>query len=435
MPSVIKIENLSKKYLISERPSQGQAYQYTALRDVLTRQLARPVAALRQMIGGTRDSQESRRQNENADFWALKDVCLEVKQGDRVAIVGRNGAGKSTLLKILSRITEPTEGRVRIKGRVASLLEVGTGFHPELTGRENIFLNGSILGLSRRDIMARFDDIVAFADIGRFLETPVKRYSSGMYVRLAFAVAAYVEPDVLLVDEVLAVGDAAFQKKCLDRMGKATQEGRTVLFVSHNMPAVTQLCDKGVWIDGGVVREVGTSEEVVKKYLASGSESPSEREWRFPGDAPGDDGVRLLGCRLKQRGRNSSIIDINEKCSIEIDFQLLESRPNLITGVTFTDAFNSCLFAHCDWRPNDLGKGIFRKTVEVPSHIFAEGKVNILIQILYYDPFKRSVWQPDVLGFDAIDTNEESSVRGPVKGGWPGAVRLNLPWGDAVKID
>ncbi len=434
MSPVIQIENLSKKYLIRERPTQAQAYQYTALRDVIARQMARPFAAVKRLVDGGSSSRSKGEQSEASEFWALDDVCLEVNQGDRVAIAGRNGAGKSTLLKILSCITEPTKGRVRIKGRVASLLEVGTGFHPELSGRENIFLNGSILGMSRNDINSRFDDIVQFADIGRFLDTPVKRYSSGMYVRLAFAVAAHIEPDVLLVDEVLAVGDAAFQKKCLDRMGQATQEGRTVLFVSHNMPAVTQLCDRGVWIDGGVVRQIGSSEDVVKEYLASGSESPSQQKWTYPGDAPGDDCVRLLGCRLKQRGTISSIIDINETCTIEMDFQVLEARPNLITGVTFLDAFNSCLFAHCDWRPNDLGTGIFRKSVDVPACTFAEGQVNILIQMLYYDPFRRSVWQPDVLGFDAIDTDAERSVRGPVKGGWPGAVRLSLPWGDAAPI-
>lgn len=434
MSSVIQIENLSKKYLIRERPTQAQAYQYTALRDIIARQMVRPFAAMKGFFNGGNASDPKGLPSESSEFWALDDVCLQINQGDRVAIVGRNGAGKSTLLKILSRITEPTKGRVRIKGRVASLLEVGTGFHPELTGRENIFLNGSILGMSRTDIQSRFDEIVSFADIGRFLDTPVKRYSSGMYVRLAFAVAAHVEPDVLLVDEVLAVGDAAFQKKCLDRMGQATQEGRTVLFVSHNMPAVTQLCDQGVWIDGGVVRQTGTSETVVKEYLASGSESPSEQKWTYPGDAPGDECVRLLGCRLKQRGTTTSIIDINAKCTIELDFQVLQGRPNLVTGVTFLDAFNSCLFAHCDWRPNDLRPGVFRKSVEVPACTFAEGQVNILIQMLYYDPFRRSVWEPDVLGFEAIDTDSEGSVRGPVKGGWPGVVRLNLPWGEAKPL-
>jgi lipopolysaccharide transport system ATP-binding protein len=433
MPPVIEIESLSKRYLIQERPGPEQAYQYTALRDVLARQFAKPARMLRRILGGP-SPEAAPKSGGKVDFWALHDINLQVNQGDRVAIVGRNGAGKSTLLKILSRITEPTKGRVRIKGRVASLLEVGTGFHPELTGRENIYLNGSILGMTRNDIKARFNDIVEFADIGRFLDTPVKRYSSGMYVRLAFAVAAHVEPDVLLVDEVLAVGDAAFQKKCLDRMGHATQEGRTVLFVSHNMPAVTQLCDRGVWIHGGKVRSIGTSEEVVKEYLASGSENPSERSWQYPGDAPGDELVRLLGCRLKQRGDITSIVDINAPCQVEMDFEVLSARPNLVTGVTFSDAFNSVLFAHCDWRPNELGAGRFRKVVEVPAHTFAEGQINILIQLLYYEPFIRNVWAPDVLGFDAIDSSCETSIRGPVKGGWPGAVRLSLPWGDAQRL-
>ncbi len=431
MSTVIEIENVSKQYRIREVPTNDPAFQYEALRDVLTRQLARPWRAFRRW----RDQEPGApSKGSMSEFWALKDVSLEVKQGERVAIVGRNGAGKSTLLKILSRITEPTSGRIRIRGRVASLLEVGTGFHPELTGRENIFLNGSILGMTRNDIRARFDAIVEFADIGRFLDTPVKRYSSGMYVRLAFAVAAHVEPDVLLVDEVLAVGDAAFQKKCLDRMSAATGEGRTVLFVSHNMPAVTQLCDRGVWIHRGEVQHTGSSESVVKEYLAAGTQAPNHQEWEYPGEAPGNDDVRLLGCRLLQQGQLASIIDINTPCQIEMTFRVLKPRPNLVTGVTFHDAFNSCLFAHCDWRPNDLGKGVFRKVVEVPAHTFAEGQIHVLIQMLYYDPLNRSVWLPDVLGFDAIDTNAETSIRGPVKGGWPGAVRIALPWGDAERI-
>ena len=433
MSSVIEIQNISKKYQVQENPSKAQAFQYTALRDVLSQQFLRPVRAWRRWRGDASEAPVAKAKM--AEFWALKDVNFEVKQGERVAIVGRNGAGKSTLLKILSRITEPTEGRIKIKGRVASLLEVGTGFHPELTGRENIYLNGSILGMSRNDIRARFDEIVAFADIGRFLDTPVKRYSSGMYVRLAFAVAAHVEPDVLLVDEVLAVGDAAFQKRCLERMGQSTQEGRTVLFVSHNMPAVTQLCDRGIWIHGGEVRKTGDSEEVVKAYLSAGSDNVCEREWRYPGDAPGDDAIRMLGCKVRQNGDVVSIVDINRSCAIEMEFQVLKARPNLVTGVTLNDAFNQCLFSHCDWRENDLGVGVFRKTVEIPAHTFAEGQVNILIQILYFDPLHRSVWAPDILGFEAIDSGCETSVRGPAKGGWPGVLRLNLEWSETMRLE
>lgn len=239
--TVIRVENLGKKYIIGH---QQQRERYTALRDVLANS-AKGLAK--------RFNPRARVVNPNfEEFWALKDVSFEVKRGDRIGIIGRNGAGKSTLLKILSRITEPTEGRVQIKGRVASLLEVGTGFHPELTGRENIYLNGAILGMSKREIRRKFDEIVAFAEIERFLDTPVKRYSSGMYVRLAFAVAAHLEPEILVVDEVLAVGDAQFQKKCLGKMEDvAEKEGRTVLFVSHNMNAIQILCNQIIYMKSG----------------------------------------------------------------------------------------------------------------------------------------------------------------------------------------
>ncbi|MFM6781386.1 MAG: ABC transporter ATP-binding protein, partial [Dolichospermum sp.] len=213
--------------------------------------------------------------NENPEFeefWALKDVSFEIKQGDRVGIIGRNGAGKSTLLKILSRITEPTKGSIKIKGRVASLLEVGTGFHPELTGRENIFLNGAILGMGKEEIKRKFDEIVAFAEVEKFLDTPVKRYSSGMYVRLAFAVAAHLEPEILIVDEVLAVGDAAFQKKCLGKMEDVGKEGRTVIFVSHQMATVTTLCQRAIWLINGKVHQEGNADWITSKYLIYGSE-------------------------------------------------------------------------------------------------------------------------------------------------------------------
>ncbi|ANV84727.1 polysaccharide/polyol phosphate ABC transporter ATP-binding protein [Picosynechococcus sp. PCC 7003] len=253
--TVIRVENLGKKYIIGH---QQQRERYTALRDVLTNS-AKGLAK--------RFNPRARVVNPNfEEFWALKDVSFEVKRGDRIGIIGRNGAGKSTLLKILSRITEPTEGRVSIKGRVASLLEVGTGFHPELTGRENIYLNGAILGMSKREIRRKFDEIVAFAEIERFLDTPVKRYSSGMYVRLAFAVAAHLEPEILIVDEVLAVGDAQFQKKCLGKMENVGKEGRTVLFVSHNMGAIKSLCDRSIVLRNGKIIYSGNISEGINQY-------------------------------------------------------------------------------------------------------------------------------------------------------------------------
>jgi len=270
--AIIVVENLGKCYRIRH---QMERQRYKALRDVVA-----------DKVKNLFRSGKEKSQNSVEDFWALRNVSFEVKRGEVIGIIGRNGAGKSTLLKILSRITEPSEGRVRIRGRVASLLEVGTGFHPELTGRENIFLNGAILGMSRAEIRRKFDEIVAFAEVEKFLDTPVKRYSSGMYVRLAFAVAAHLEPEILIVDEVLAVGDADFQKKCLGKMESvATKEGRTVLFVSHNMGAVTQLCGRGLLLEQGVMKTSGTTEEVVKVYSRSSS-SPStadlDRNFRGP---------------------------------------------------------------------------------------------------------------------------------------------------------
>ena len=249
--TIIQVENLSKKYILGHQQEGSSSYQ--SLRETIANG-----------VGSLFKAREARAAQE--EFWALKDVSFEIKQGDRVGIIGRNGAGKSTLLKVLSRITEPTDGSIRIKGRVASLLEVGTGFHPELTGRENIYLNGAILGMSKAEIQRKFDEIVTFAEVERFLDTPVKRYSSGMYVRLAFAVAAHLEPEVLVVDEVLAVGDAQFQKKCLSKMGEVAQGGRTVLFVSHNMAAIRALCTTALVLNKGELICAGTVADCIRSY-------------------------------------------------------------------------------------------------------------------------------------------------------------------------
>lgn len=258
---IIRVENLSKKYILSHQDKE----RYSTLRDAIAHRLKTFCQSPRSHFQPQSPQQE--------DFWALKDVSFEIQRGDRVGIIGRNGAGKSTLLKILSRITEPTSGRIEINGRVASLLEVGTGFHPELTGRENIFLNGAILGMSKFEIQRKFDEIVAFAEVEKFLDTPVKRYSSGMYVRLAFAVAAHLEPEILIVDEVLAVGDAQFQKKCLGKMGSVAQAGRTILFVSHDMSAIRQLCSKAILLNQGRSVIQGETDEVMLKYLQSSEPS------------------------------------------------------------------------------------------------------------------------------------------------------------------
>jgi len=407
MTVAIKVENLSKKYVIGA----AQERQDT-LRDWL-------VAAGRSL---------RRRPTTENEFWALRDVSFEVQRGEVVGVIGRNGAGKSTLLKILSRITEPTSGRAYINGRVGSLLEVGTGFHPELTGRENIFLNGAILGMRRTEIARKFDEIVAFAEIEKFLDTPVKRYSSGMYVRLAFAVAAHLEPEILLVDEVLAVGDAAFQKKCLGKMGDVAKEGRTVLFVSHNMAAVSQLCKRSVWLEAGCLQDVGTSSEIVRKYLSRGMNRTGELKWNFD-IAPGDDEVRLLRARILQRNQLTSIIDINQPFCVEFVFTVLKTVQNLYTGILLYNIEGVCIFDSDDWKPSLLEPGKYTKYVEIPGFLLAEGEYTLALHFHFYEPFKTVILLRDQMGFEAIDSDHPDSVRGLYRGGpWPGIVRVKLNW-------
>ena len=280
-------------------------------------------------------------------FWALQDVSFEIKRGEVVDIIGRNGAGKSTLLKILSRITEPTQGYADIYGRVGSLLEVGTGFHHELTGRENIYLNGAILGMKKREIARKFDGIIAFAEVERFIDTPVKHYSSGMYLRLAFAVAAYLEPEILLVDEVLAVGDARFQRKCLNKMQDVGQHGRTVLFVSHNMPAITRLCKRVILLDGGRVLEDGPPYHVVKTYLNSGLGTSAAREWSDLSKAPGNDVMRLRAVRVRtEDGVIADALDIRQPFGIDIEYQELRNSEcfSFLGGRAARRACKGCLY-------------------------------------------------------------------------------------------
>jgi lipopolysaccharide transport system ATP-binding protein len=280
------------------------------------------------------------------EFWALKDVSFEIKQGDRVGIIGRNGAGKSTLLKILSRITEPTSGKISIKGRVASLLEVGTGFHPELTGRENIFLNGAILGMDRFEIKRKFDEIVAFAEVEKFLDTPVKRYSSGMYVRLAFAVAAHLEPEILIVDEVLAVGDAQFQKKCLGKMEDvADREGRTVLFVSHNLASLAKLCPRAILLVKGEKWLDDSSNEVIEEYINTGKEASGEVVWQNWQEAPGNGRIRLHAVRVVADGEVTADVAINQVFQVEVEFWNFKPDLEISTSIHLLDKTGVCILA------------------------------------------------------------------------------------------
>jgi homopolymeric O-antigen transport system ATP-binding protein len=364
MDTVIRSEGLSKLYRLG-----SGAHTYGRLTESMSNALKAPFRMLHRRHNGPPVDE---------DFWAVKDVSFDVKDGQAVGIIGRNGAGKTTLLKLLSRITEPTAGRAVLRGTVGSLLEVGTGFHPELTGRENVFLNGAILGMTRADINRRFDEIVEFAEVARFLDTPIKRYSSGMQVRLAFAVAAHLEPEILIVDEVLSVGDAAFQRKCLGKMGDATSEGRTVLFVSHNMSVVNRLCDRGIWMDAGRVAADGPMEDVVRQYLGSSDASNAGFEASELEAAPGNELIRLRGVRVKDHeGRSASSVDGRYPVFVEIEYVILRASP-VRTAFRLATAEGVIIFTSTD--VDDEGRygrkrdpGVYVSRCEIPPRLLKRG--------------------------------------------------------------
>ena len=373
MSTVITVENLGKKYTISHQ----QREEYSSLRETLTNGITSLGKRLINPFGRSLTPHPSSLINTSEDFWALKDVSFEVKQGDRIGIIGRNGAGKSTLLKILSRITEPTTGSIRIKGRVASLLEVGTGFHPELTGRENIFLNGAILGMGRAEIKKKFDEIVDFAEIEKFLDTPVKRYSSGMYVRLAFAVAAHLEPEILIVDEVLAVGDAQFQKKCLGKMEDVGKEGRTVLFVSHNMQAIRQLCDRVILLRAGKIIADTNPSAAIEQYLQEGSQlNAGKSQQEIIRDLSPDPVFRFDNVTLRQGDQEiEQFVENGRSLEIEICYEVLQRSTGLRVFFDLYDDQETLLFRSfndedCDGIPL-VEAGHYVSRTEIPSDLLA----------------------------------------------------------------
>jgi lipopolysaccharide transport system ATP-binding protein len=412
----------------------GQQERYKSLRDTLTKAFGGPLRLAAALFG--RRPAEDKAET----FWALNGVSFQVKQGEVVGIIGRNGAGKSTLLKILSRITEPTRGRVTMRGRVASLLEVGTGFHPELTGRENIFLNGAILGMTRVEIRRRFDEIVEFAEVAKFLDTAVKHYSSGMYMRLAFSVAAHLEPEILLVDEVLAVGDASFQRKCLNKMESVGKHGRTVFFVSHNMPAITRLCPRAIMLDAGKVYDDGPAAKVVGAYLRSGLGTVASRDWPNQKIAPGNDVCRLRAVRV--RGEDDTLqeaVDIRLPVRVEMDFDVLSGGRPLVPNFHFYNEDGVCLFiAHDlnpDWRNKPRPPGSYRAAVHVPGNFLSEGTIIIRAAISTHDPVIVHVNEADVVAFQVIDRAGGDTARGDYAGPMPGMVRPLLTWSDAMISD
>lgn len=423
MKPIVRIENVSKRYRIG---GLLPGYDFT-LREVVGKAIAAPFRRLRR--GGGGDSEEGGR-----TLWALKDVSFDVEQGELIGVVGRNGAGKSTLLKILSRVTRPTTGEVELFGRVGSLLEVGTGFHADLTGRENIFLNGAILGMRRTEIVRKFDEIVAFSELEKFIETPVKFYSSGMYVRLAFSVAAHLEPEILIMDEVLAVGDAAFQQKCLDKMRDIRRDGRTIFFVSHNMPAITRLCRRVVMLEAGRIVADGAAQEVVNRYLNSSWKAGAERVWQETGEAPGDRVVRLLGVRVRdESGETLATLDIRRPIRVEITYDVLEAGHILTPVIELYNEEGTEVFTTHDtgeeWRRRERERGRYMSEVVIPGNLLAEGSLIAHVSIMSHFPSTiLHAHATNAVAFQVVDGEGEGSARGDYVGPMPGVVRPLLEW-------
>lgn len=382
--NIIEIDHLSKRYWIDHEP-RG---------DSLKEALSNGVKNwLNKMIGSDRSQVDSHSSKE--EFWALKDINLKIQEGDRVALLGRNGAGKSTLLKILSRITEPTEGRVTVYGRVTSLLEVGTGFHPDLTGRENILLNGAIMGMSYREIKKKFDEIVAFADIEKFLDTPLKRYSSGMFMRLGFAIAAHLDSDILIVDEVLAVGDAQFQEKCLKKMNEIGAQNRTILFVSHNVSSVLALCNKGVLLNQGKVEAFESIEQCVSRYTQSCPLSNSD----WIGNL-GDEHIRITRASLRKPSTDNSFYYHGENTFLDIEFEMIKPTDDLILGFTVLNSLNqtiarSRLCDHVEYCDVGTAQGYHKVSFQIDLDLFHPGEYQIRLECSLLN--KAKILQGDIL--------------------------------------
>jgi lipopolysaccharide transport system ATP-binding protein len=417
--TVISVENLSKSYqlgVINTGTFYGDIKRWWA------KQRGKPDPYLK--IGETDHGNRKRE-----TIWALKDVNFETKQGEALGIIGRNGAGKSTLLKIMSQVTAPTSGVVRIKGRIASLLEVGTGFHPELTGRENIYLNGAIMGMNRDEVRRKFDEIVDFSGVEQFIDTPVKRYSSGMYVRLAFAVAAHLEPEILVIDEVLAVGDAEFQKKCLGKMGDVAKEGRTVLFVSHNMAAINRLCSRAILLNAGKAVEDGSALDVTSRYLSNAEEESGARVWNMD-QAPGTDDLRLVSIKLIGKdNKKASVVEVHDKITIRIEYRVNKGGLRFRCALLF---FTQGVLAFGSLEPREEVRpsvGNYYSLVTIPPHLLTEGEYLVGVSIFTSSGAKlRYVTLKDAIAFQVYDSMIGPSARGDYVQNLGGVIRPLLEW-------
>jgi len=374
-------------------------------------------------------------------FWAVRDVNFQVMRGEALGIIGHNGAGKSTILKLLSSITAPTSGEIKINGRLSALIEVGSGFHPELSGRENVFLSGSILGMQRREIAAKLDSIVEFAGVRQFIDTPVKRYSSGMYVRLGFAIAAHLDPDVLLLDEVLAVGDAAFQAKCIQRIKELEAAGTTIVFISHDLDAVERLCQRVILMRKGQIAAEGRPRDVIEEYYQAEatltsravSQLEAQKQWGDIDTAPGNEVVRLRSVRVRtQEGQTVKAVDIRRAVGIEMEYDVLEAGHVLVPNYHFFNKDNVCVFnAHeleQEWRRRPRPAGRYVSTAWIPGNYLAEGVFSVGAVVTTYRPMTVHFNEQDAVAFEVIDSRDADSARGDFDGHMPGIVRPLLNW-------
>jgi len=425
----IQVEGLSKLYRIGVAESRPET-----LTGVVSSFLLSPLHNLRKLRslgrieldeGGAKDV-----------IWALKDISFSVEIGEVLGIIGVNGAGKSTLLRILGGITEPSSGRAILRGRISSLLEVGTGFHPDLTGRENTYLNGAILGMTKSEIDSRFDEIVEFSGVEQFIDTPVKRYSSGMRVRLAFAVAAHLEPEILLVDEVLAVGDASFQKKCIGRMSAVARSGRTVLFVSHNMGAISALCNRAILLNDGRILKEGPAPEIVSRYLACAGDESGEIRWDDPEQAPGNPEARIVAVRVYSESVDHPPFPVDKPLKLEVDYKILAEGLRVYVALRLTDGGGGVVLAsmntpettanrdHFVFKP--LRRGLYRTTCTIPADFLNDIRYGLTVSIVKGPPPQVLAEVREALTFTIADTG---SMRPSwLHGGWPGMVRPRLVW-------
>jgi lipopolysaccharide transport system ATP-binding protein len=421
---ILKVENLSKQYRLG-----------TVGTGTISHDLNRFFAKIR----GKEDpflkvgeSNDRASKGKSEYVWALKDINFEVKRGEVLGIIGKNGAGKSTLLKILSKVTGPTTGSIKSRGRIASLLEVGTGFHPEMTGKENIFLNGAILGMTKKEIANKLDEIIEFSGCERFIDTPVKRYSSGMKVRLAFAVAAFLEPDILVVDEVLAVGDAEFQKKAIGKMQDISNtDGRTVLFVSHNMAAVKNLCTRGVVLENGETKFEGNIDEAIDAYLKNHNQL-AHQKWHTS-EPPKTSFLKLVEAKVLDVNRKVSLYHmISENIEIEFTCEVLKENELFVCGFNLFNGHNIHILSSHDKDSSTidspLSKGIYVRTIVIPGNFLAEGSYTCSFAIMKYNPFHVELHEMEILSFNVIDEVGDNTVRGNYSGGFPGLVRPLLKW-------